>query len=102
MKYIFMIVGASLGAYLGTFIGTIIHSFYGLLFGAIIGFLFGFCFELKKQIKLLQDKQAFIYSKLIDNDVIVDETVTSRIQVDNIDIEEIALTEDVMNSEEDT
>ncbi len=96
MKFIFGIIGA--------YIGALIDSFNGFCFGAAIGLLFGYVVELKKQVRSLQENQSAIKSKLVDSNMMVDQTVSDGIQVDEVDmdVEEIALTEEIVDSEEVT
>jgi uncharacterized membrane protein len=94
MKFIFGIIGG--------YIGALIDSFNGFCFGAAIGFLFAYLIELKKYLRLLEDKVSIIQSNLIDSNVMVDETTSSGIEVNNIDIEEISIDEEVVDPEEVT
>lgn len=94
MKFIFAIIGG--------YIGAAIDSFSGFFFGASIGFVFGYILELKKSLKLLEDKINIIQSNLIDSNVMVDETTSEGIQVDNIDVEEIAISKEVVDPDEET
>lgn len=91
MKFIFGIIGG--------YIGALIDSFSGFFFGAAIGFLFGYVIELKKVLRLLEEKVSVIQTNLIDSNVMVDDTTSDSIQVDNVDIEEIAITEEVVDPE---
>ena len=94
MKFIFGIIGS--------WIGAAIDSFSGFFFGAGIGFILGYVLELRNQLRELETRLKTIQSNLIDSNVMVDETVTEGIQVDNIDIEEIAISEQEFDSEEVT
>ncbi len=91
MKFIFGIIGAYLGALLG--------SISGFCFGAAIGVLFGFVIDQGKKIRALEERIKSIQTNLVDSNVMVDETSTEGIQVDKIDIEEIAITDEVVDSE---
>jgi uncharacterized membrane protein len=96
MKFIFGIIGA--------YIGALLDSFNGFCFGAAIGILFAYIIELKKHLRLLQSQLADIKSNLVDSNIIVDQTLTEGIQVDEVDVEveEISISEEVLDSEEIT
>lgn len=94
MKFIFGIIGG--------YIGALIDSFSGFFFGAAIGFLFGYIIELKKVLHILEDKVSAIQSKLIDSNVMADQTTSDGIQVDNNDIEEISIAKEAVDPEEVT
>lgn len=94
MKFIFGIIGG--------YIGALIDSFSGFFFGAAIGFLFGYVIELKKVLRILEDKVSVIQSNLIDSNVMADETTSDGTQVDNVDIEEISIAKEAVDPEEVT
>jgi uncharacterized membrane protein len=96
MKFIFGIIGAYLGA--------LIDSFNGIFFGAAIGVLFAYIFELKKHLRTIQEELSNIQSNMVDSNMMVDQTVSEGIQVDEVDmdVEEISITEEVVDSEEVT
>ena len=94
MKFIFGIIGG--------YIGALIDSFSGFFFGAAIGFLFGYVIELKKVLRIIEEKVSLIQSNLIDSNVMADETTSDGIQVDNVDIEEISIAEEAIDPEEVT
>ncbi len=96
MKFIFGIIGAYLGA--------LIDSFNGFFFGAAIGVLFAYIIELKKHLRSIQEQLSSIQSNLVDSNMMVDQTVSEGIQVDEVDmdVEEISITEKIEDSEEVT
>jgi uncharacterized membrane protein len=89
MKFIFGIIGA--------YIGALIDSFDGFFFGAAIGFLFGYVFELKKHLRLLEKKLSAMELNLVDSNIMVDQTLSEGIEVDEVDmeVEEISISEEV-------
>ncbi len=89
MKLIFGIIGA--------YIGALIDSFDGFCFGAAIGVLFGYIVELKKHLRLLQEQLSTMQSNLVDSNIMVDQTLSEGIEVDEVDmeVEEISISEDV-------
>ncbi len=89
MKFIFGIIGA--------YIGALIDSFNGFCFGAAIGILFGYIVELKKHLRLLQEQLSTMQSNLVDSDIMVDQTLSEGIEVDEVDmeVEEISISEEI-------
>lgn len=94
MKFIFSIIGG--------YIGALIDSLTGFIFGATIGLLFAYVIELKKILRILEDKVSVIQSNLIDSNLMSDETTSDGIQIDNVDIEEISIEEEAVDPEEVT
>ena len=92
MKFIFCIIGGGIGA--------LIDSYSGFCFGVAIGFLFAYSLELKKLLRALEGKVSILQSSLINSEVVLDETTSSGIEVDNAKIEKVSTRAEAVDSEE--